>query len=162
VRALRRQEPGPKQDPSVLGQLITPQGPPGSSVPGPPPEDEVAARAAVEDVFSRMLDVDETDGSIPAIDGGEELGQVLEAAGQRHGVSQDPKQSTVKVDGLRFVNDREARVVYSLTISGPFSGSPMIRGRPGRAILVDGQWKVARDTFAAFMQVAGFTLPPRE
>ena len=44
LRALRQQEPAPKQDPSVLRQLITPQGPPGSSVPGPPPDDEAAAR----------------------------------------------------------------------------------------------------------------------
>ena len=162
LRALRRQEPAPKQDPSDPGQMIFPQGPPGSFVPGPPPEDEEAARAAVEDVFCRMLDVDETDGSIPAVDEGEKLGPLLEAAGQRHGVSRDTEKTTVNVDGIRFVNDHEARVVYSLTVNGPFSGSPMLRGRQGRAILVEGEWKVARDSFAAFMQVAGFNLPPRE
>jgi hypothetical protein len=162
LRALRRQEQSSRPDPSVLGQLITPQGPPGSAIPGPPPEDEAAARSAVEDVFSHMLDVDEADGSIPAVDGGENLGEVLQAAGQRHGIDEDPALRAVKVDGLRFVNDHEARVIYSLTIGGPFSGTPMIRGRQGRAILVDGDWKVARDTFAALMQLAGLTLPPRD
>ncbi len=162
LRALRQQEPGPKQDPSVLGQLITPQGPSGTAVPGPPPEDESAARSAIEDAYSRMLDVDETDGSIPAVDGGAKLGDVLRAAGQRHGVDQDPTRNSVTVDGLRFVNDREARVVYSLTISGPFGNNPTIKGRPGRALLVNGQWRVARDTFSALMQMAGLTLPPRE
>jgi hypothetical protein len=162
LRALRQQEPGPKQDSSVLSQLITPQGPPGSSIPGPPPDDESAARSAVEDAFARMLDVDEADGSIPAVEGGANLGEALLAAGQRHSIDQDPSQRSVKVDGLRFVNDHEARVVFSLTISGPFSGTPMIRGRQGRAVLVDGEWKVARDTFCALMQIAGIECPPPE
>ena len=162
LRALRKQEPGPIRDPSVLGQLVTPQGPPGSAVPGPPPEDEAAARTAIEDAFARMLHVDEADGSMPAIDGGSNLGEVFRAAGQRHGADQDPALNSVTVDGLRFVNDHEARVIYSLTISGPMSGTPMIKGRQGRAILVDGHWKVSRDTFAALMQMAGLELPPRE
>ena len=62
---------------------------------------------------------------------------------------------------VRFVNDSEARVVYSLTISGPFSGTPVIRGPQGRAIVVDGEWKVARDTFCALMQMAEVACPPR-
>jgi hypothetical protein len=122
LRALRRQEQSAKPDRSVLGPLITPQGPPGSALPGPPPEDEAAAHAAVEDAFTRMLSVDETD----------------------------------------FLNDHEARVIYSLTIGGPFSHMPMLKGRQGRAVLVDGQWKVARDTFAALMRLAGLDLPPQE
>ena len=36
--------------------------------------------------------------------------------------------------------------MYSVTISGPLSGTPMIKGRLGRAVLVDGEWKVARET----------------
>ncbi len=48
LRALRRQEPGPTHDTALYRQLLTPQGPPGSTVPGPPPEDEAAARSAVD------------------------------------------------------------------------------------------------------------------
>jgi len=162
LRALRQQEPAPKPDPSVLGPLITPLGPPTSAIPGPAPQDEGAARTAIEDAFSRMLGVDETDGSIPAIDGGSNLGEVLRAAGQRHGIDQDPALNAVTVDGLRFVNDKEARVIYSLTINGPFSGTPMVRGRRGRAVLIDGVWKVARDTFVELMLLAGLECPPRE
>jgi hypothetical protein len=162
LRALRQQEPKPPSDASILGPLITPQGPPDSTIPGPPPENEAGARSAVEDAYSLMLEVDETDGSIPAVEGGSNLGEALEAAGQRHGVDQDPAGRSVKVDGVRFVNDHEARVIYSLTITGPFSGTPLIRGRQGRAVLVDGEWKVARDTFCALMQMAGVECPPRE
>ncbi len=38
----------------------------------------------------------------------------------------------------------------------------MIHERQGRAVLVDGEWKVARDTFCALMQIAGIDCPPRE
>ena len=162
LRALRRQEPGATHDNARSRQLLTPLGPPGSMVPGPPPEDEAAARSAVEAAFARMLDIDETDGSIDAVDGGSNLGDALLAAGRRHGIDQDPAGRSVTVDALRFVNDHEARVIYSLTIPGPSSGTPMLHERQGRAVLIDGEWKVARDTFCALMQIAGIDCPPRE
>jgi hypothetical protein len=162
LRALRQQEIPPPRDSSVPPTLISPQGPPGSERSGPPPENEEEARAEVVDAFGRMLDVNDEDGSIQAVDGGSNLGAPLAEAGQRHGVGPDPLTRTVSVDSMRFINDHEARVVYSVMISGPFSGSPMLRGRPGRAILVDGEWKVARETFCLFLQMAGVECPPRD
>jgi hypothetical protein len=35
------------------------------------------------------------------------------------------------------------------------------RDRPGKAVLVDGVWKVDRDTFCQMMQMAGVQCPPR-
>jgi hypothetical protein len=161
LRALRQQEPGPPQAGPPRPEAFLRQGPPGSEIPGPPPEDEETARSDVGRAFAAMFDVAE-DGSIVAVDGGSNLRASLEEAGQRHGVGVDPAERSVQVDGLVFINDHEARVTYSVHITGPFSGTPVLRGRPGRAVLVDGQWKVARGTFCALMQLAGVDCPPRQ
>jgi hypothetical protein len=161
LRALRQQESGPAPDSPLGVGALTPQGPPGSEIPGPPPEDEESAREQVTSAFAAMLDVDE-DGSIAAIDGGSNLGASLAEAAQRHNIEPDTSARTVEIDAVRFINDHEARVAYSVVLTGRFSGTPLLRGRPGRAVLIDGAWKVARDTFCAFMQTAGVECPPRE
>ena len=163
LRALRRQEPAHQPDGPLLREMLVPQGPPGSEVAGPPPQDQAAARDGIERAFAGMLVVDEANGSIPMVDGGSNLGPCPEEAGRRHSVeASSAGGTTVTIDALTFVSDHLARVIYSVTITGPFSGSPVLRRRQGKAVLVDGEWKVARETFSMFLQTAGVECPPRE
>ena len=133
-------------------------GPPGTDVIGPPPDDLPAALAAVEAAFGGLLTADE-DGGVPTVDRGSNLGQCLQEAADRHGVVQDsPPAATVKTDAVRFVNDHEARVLYSVHVGAALNQT--FGGRIGRALFVDGAWKVARETFSDFMQMAGVVCPP--
>ena len=64
------------------------------------------------------------------------------------------------VDAIRFVNDHEAVVTYSAHITGSLNIT--LGDRPGRALLVDGEWKVTRETFCEWMRVGGVECPPRK
>lgn len=114
LRALR-QEDAPSQHgaPVPLVALVR-QGAPSSEVIGPPPEDEDSARAQIGEVFSQMLTAD-GNGDVPAVDGGSNLGECLAEAARRHGgmVNQGPT-TNVTADFVRFINDHEARVSYSV------------------------------------------------
>ena len=68
--------------------------------------------------------------------------------------------ATVTADLVRFVNDHEARVSYTVVVGPPQNMN--LGGRIGRAVLVEGVWKVARETFCEFMQMAGVECPPAE
>jgi hypothetical protein len=161
LRALRQQEPPANPEGALPSPLLIPQGPPGSEIPGSPPQDEASARAEIQRAFDGMLTVDEQDGSIATVDGGSNLGQCLQEAGRRHNVEPSENQG-VTIDALVFVNDHIARVVYSVIVAGPLGHSPVLRGRQGKAILVHSEWKVSRDTFCLFMQTAGVQCPPRQ
>ena len=130
---------------------------------GPPPKDEVGARAAIGKVFADMGEVDEDNDTVPSVEGSAGLGkcreQATEIARARFG-GQVPQVTVVfAVDAVRFVNDHEAVVSYTARITGSLNIT--LADRPGRAILVDGQWKVTRETFCEWMQVGGVRCPPR-
>jgi hypothetical protein len=62
------------------------------------------------------------------------------------------------VDAIRFVNAHEARVLFTIAIGPPVNQT--FGGRLGRASVVNGDWKVTRDTFCEFMAMAGVQCPP--
>ena len=62
------------------------------------------------------------------------------------------------VETVRFVNDHQARVLYSVDGTGGLMLT--MHDHMGEAILVDGVWKVARETFCQFMQAIGIVCPP--
>jgi hypothetical protein len=134
-------------------------GPPRSDPFGPPPEDEEAARSEIEDAFAGMLTGD-GDGNVLAVAGGSGLGECLREAARRHGIpdGEPGDGATIKADFIRFVNDHEGRVSYTVVVGPPRNMT--FGGRIGRALLVDGQWKVAREVFCEFMQMAGVECPP--
>jgi hypothetical protein len=159
LRALRQGEP-PVDRTGPRGSFrLARLGPPGSEQPGPPPADQGSARAEIEQAFAGMLTGDADSHDVPTVDGGENLGDCLRDAAQRHGVIAEQSGATVRADFVQFVNDHEARVSYSVVISG--MRNMQFGDRPGRAVLIDGTWKVARDTFCQFMQMAGVECPPR-
>jgi hypothetical protein len=159
LRALRLEDSDAPTRDFVTDTLLARTGPPRAQVFGPPPEDQESARTSIQDAYANMLTADET-GNVKAVDGGSNLGACLDEARDRHRISADDELpgASVTVDALRFVNDHEARVLFTIEVGAPVG--QRFGGRIGRASLVDGRWKVARETFCEFMQMAGVQCPP--
>jgi hypothetical protein len=159
LRALRSDEPPNPRHGAVPPALLARLGPPRSELVGPPPDDEDAARLAIKEAFTDMLTSDD-DGNLPAVAGGEGLGACLGEAARRHGIPEGApgEGATVTADFVRFVNDHEARVSFTVAVGPPRNMT--LGGRIGRAFLQDGIWMVARETFCEFMQMAGVQCPP--
>ena len=138
--------------------------PPKIEATGPPPEDEAAAGAAICQAFADMGEIDEDSGTIPSVEGSEGLAvcreQATELARSRFGGQVPNVTVAFVVDTVRFLNDHEAVVTYTAQITG--SLNIILRNRPGRAIVVDGEWKVLRETFCEWAQVGGVRCPPRK
>jgi hypothetical protein len=157
LRALRQHEAPPAPDRRPGLRPMWRQGPPESEPPGPPPENVDEAHDHVCHAFAHMLTPDGTLTTVPSVDGGDNLGPCLSEAAQRV-LGRGPIQATVTTEDVQFVNDHTARVRYSVVVSG---GENLHLGdRVGRAVLVRGVWKVSRETFCQFMQMAGVECPP--
>lgn len=159
LRALREDDAPHVRPGGRAHALFARQGPPGTERIGPPPVDEEAARTQIGEAFSHMMEGDDASNSIPAVDGSENLCECLREAAQRNPAAAANSTMTITVDLVRFLNDHEARVSYSVVVSG--GHNVQFRDRPGKAVLVDGNWKVDRDTFCQMMQIAGVQCPPR-
>ena len=163
LRALRQDEAPDSRASTQRRRGGLPRGAPKIEKTGPPPEDEIAARSAISQAYADMGEVDEDSGTVPSVEGSAGLAvcrkQATELARSRFG-GQVPDVTVVfAVDAVRFVNDHEAVVTYTAQIGGSLNIT--LGDRPGRAMLVDGQWRVARETFCEWMQVAGVECPPR-
>jgi len=163
LRALRRDE---APDPTSTQERLSHRrrGAPVVEHNGPPPKDEAAARAAIEQAFADMGEIDEENGTVPSVEGSAGLAQcrkqATDLARVRFG-GQVPEVTVVfMVDAVRFVNDHEAVVSYTARITGSLNIT--LGDRPGRAIVADGQWKVTRETFCEWMEVGGVQCPPRQ
>jgi hypothetical protein len=163
LRALRRDE---APEPAASTQQRPPRrrrGAPRVEQNGPPPKDEVAARAAIGQAFADMGEVDEDNDTVPSVEGSAGLArcrqQAAEIARARFGGHVPEVAVAFVVDAVRFANDHEAVVSYTAQITGSLNIT--LGDRPGRAILLDGQWKVTRETFCEWMQVGGVQCPPR-
>ena len=64
----------------------------------------------------------------------------------------------VSVDSIRFISEDEAEVHFIVFVSQFPSGLE----RTGHAVLVDRDWKVARDTWCDLARMAGIECPPAE
>jgi hypothetical protein len=161
LRALRvgetKNRPSGRLPPALLARM----GPPRSEPVGPPPDDEEAAQLAIKDAYAGMLTGD-GNGNVDAVERGAGLGACLGEAARRHGIPEgEPGDgATVTADFIRFVNDHEARISFTVVVGAPRNMN--LGNRIGRAVLVEGVWKVARETFCEFMQMAGVECPPTE
>jgi len=64
----------------------------------------------------------------------------------------------VTIDEVQFINDHQAQVSFTLKrneISGP-----VFHDHVDRAVMIDGKWKVERDTFCQLMGFMGVECPP--
>jgi hypothetical protein len=159
LRALRLEHAEPQPRDPMPHALLARMGPPRTQAFGSPPEDEESARSAVEDAYADMMTADDS-GNVRTVDGGSNLGVCLDESRERHGFrADDLPGASVAADVVRFVNDHEARVLFTISIGPPVNQT--FGGRIGRALLVGDEWKVARETFCEFMMMAGVQCPPR-
>lgn len=120
---------------------------------GPPPEDEDAARAAVEEAISRYGDTDEI-GTHAWIERGELLTDAFVAARSRH-QQMGERGTTFRCEEVVFVHDDEALVSYAIEIPGMIQ----LAGQRGRVVRRGDRWLVSYDTAAAVFEQAGVRVP---
>jgi hypothetical protein len=138
----------PQLGPSIAEILAT------YTTTGPPPNDEEAARAEVIDVFLRRGELSEDGTALPNVEGGENLGVAQQEVERQYGAF-IPRTETI-VEVVKFVNERQAIVYWSST----FNGQP-VRGPQFTAlVLVDGDWKVTRDSMCQQFASIGIPFPP--
>ncbi len=93
--------------------------------------------------------------SVPAVEGGENLGPTL-AAAKRNRPEVAARNVEVSIDEVAFVDTGHAAVLYSICVDG----NPVLTNHRGDAVAMDGVWKVARSTFCELMGMAGVPCPP--
>ena len=63
----------------------------------------------------------------------------------------------ITVEGIRFIAEDKAQVSFALL----FPAEPLPRlSESGTAVVIDGQWKVARQTYCKLVQSLGIECPP--
>jgi hypothetical protein len=111
----------------------------------------------VVEAFTRLGQVGADGTSLPHVHDGAGLAGPLAQARQR---LPDPDSSAfgVVVDDVLFLSPDQAVVWFTVTVDG--RRSPLVDGREGRAVRVDGTWLVEHATFAGLMAFAGVPMPP--
>ncbi|MGH9015726.1 MAG: hypothetical protein ACRDZ1_17560 [Acidimicrobiia bacterium] len=133
---------------------------PASTIPEPtgaPPDNEDAARDAIIRAFTvwgALGTVEEAEANFDLIDDPHGLRQAIEQAVQNY--PYEVSHDTYQVNEVRFLNATEAVVVYDILIDG----TPRFPGRIGRAVLIDGTWKITRETACNDLSLPGARCPP--
>lgn len=110
---------------------------------GPPPADRRAAREAVTAAYELVYTADQDIGSeerVAAIEDGASVLGVLEEIRELY---PDVGPVKLEIDKIIFLNDHEAAVRFDLLLDG----RPITAQTAGRALLVDGEWKMAKSTY---------------
>ena len=94
---------------------------------------------------------------MPSVEKGDDLGPILISANERHqGIVGDGSDVIISADEIYFYDPQRAAVLFSISM-----GDRLLLGsQRGEAVLVDGEWKMARSTFAQLMAMAGVECPP--
>ncbi|MEX2254055.1 MAG: hypothetical protein WEC34_01335 [Acidimicrobiia bacterium] len=127
---------------------------------GPPPADPTAAEAEVVTAYRTVFDgnPDVTpEERLAAIEGGETLRASVERAVERAGERFPDVGATKAVVGdVTFLNDHEAALRYSISKE---NGDPLSKTLIGRAVLVDGTWRVTTSTWCEMLVSGGTQCP---
>ena len=115
---------------------------------GPPPEDEEDALIDIGTAFEKMLTPNDDGEELRYVERGENLAD--SAAEVRRRFPQ-AVEAGLRVERVKFLHDREAVVWFS---------SPLVGIREGRAMLINGSWKVSRATYSALIAIAAVGCPP--
>ena len=117
---------------------------------------ESADQLAVRTAFLGWLDSPTRDGVDQYVD---DFASIRDAV--REGMAQHTPQDLAgfsgRVESVVIADPTHADVVYTVL----HDGAPQYANRPGKAVKVDGTWKVTRDTECALLAVGGVTCPPR-
>jgi hypothetical protein len=125
---------------------------------GPPPDNEDTARRAIEDAFQHSMEVGADGRTLINVEDGAALAECAELIRARYGTIGE--QTEQVIDHIKFL-DPSTAVVWMTTL---LNGRPPLTAlwrRECRAILIDGRWKVARDSMCEAWRFAGVQCPPR-
>jgi hypothetical protein len=119
------------------------------------PTDRDAAETAIEEAFETVFGTDASfEQRCEAISGGSNLVPAMREASDRFTAQAG---LDVSVEHIRFLSEDEAQVSFVLL----FPLSDLARmPEAGHAVLVDGQWKVARETYCRLVSRIGVQCPP--
>jgi hypothetical protein len=120
------------------------------------PQDQEAARAAIQSAFLNHTTLGEDGRSLPLVHGGENLGPTLTVARRvRDQFIPEGTKLALVVEDVDFIDASHAEVWFATTADG----RPLVGRSRGHAVLVDGVWKMSRSTFCDLMSRAGITCP---
>jgi hypothetical protein len=147
----------PAGDPCVIPPTPTPPTPPASlPAAGEQPADPAAARAEIEQAFATSYDggAGDTPEKRAAVEDSSVL--AFAAAETAKGpYAAQVKDSTAKVTDVVFTSPTEASVRYDINIANYTN----FTNRIGAAKLIDGRWKVARETVCTDLTLSGINCP---
>lgn len=114
-----------------------------SSAPATAPADPAAAEAEVGENYRVFFE----DGDPTLLEDGEELTEAIAALGA---LAPPPRTKSANVTVVEFTGPDTANVTYDLIVDG----EPALPGATGEAVLVDGVWKVSKNTFCTLSTLA--------
>lgn len=119
-----------------------------ASAPANAPADPAKAKAEITANWETFFDpATPQDKAAALLQNADQLQQALQVAAQAR--KPDQKLSATVKD-VAFTSPTEATVTYDLLING----SPVLAGSTGKAVLVDGTWKVSQTTFCTLTALA--------
>ena len=119
-------------------------------------DDRDAAELAIERAFETVYSTDGPPAErVRWIERGANLAATMEQVEARYAPA---RNVDVSVDFVRFVSEDEAEVQFTLLLSNFSSPMP----QTGHAVLVDGEWKVSRETWCRLVRLTGVECPPPE
>jgi hypothetical protein len=125
---------------------------------GPPPPDEDAARQAIAYAFTDPMELSADGKTLVNVEDGAELAPYAAHVYERAGAFIDERENVVEY--VKFLNDRRAVVWTTIRMRrSPSARIPILH--EGRAVLVDGRWKMSRETICERWRAAGVDVPPR-
>ena len=145
-----------------MGQQLVATSPPpqpvGLRADSPGPSDGAAAERAIREAFETVYSSDQRDEvRLAAIEGGTHLAATMEQARQARQAFRGTSKMEITVEAIRFIAEDEALVSFVLV----FPAEPLSRlPSNGAAVLIDGEWKVARQTYCDLVQSLGVECPP--
>jgi hypothetical protein len=142
-------------------QLVATSPPPqpvGLRADSPGPSDGAAAERAIREAFETVYSSDQRDEvRLAAIEGGTHLAATMEQARQARQAFRGTSEMEITVEAIRFIAEDEALVSFVLV----FPAEPLSRlPSNGAAVLIDGDWRVARQTYCDLVQSLGVECPP--
>jgi hypothetical protein len=125
---------------------------------GPPPEDEDAARQAIEYAFTDPMERSADGNSLVNVEDGAALTPYADQVIGRCGWFIAERENVVEL--IKFLDATNA-VVWTTVKLKDRPPYPIRIYQEGRAVVVDGRWKMARETICERWARAGVHCPPR-
>ena len=148
-------EPGARQV-ITSRHVFGPEPSTGDASPDTLPEDPDAAREQIVAAFTGDFVLSDDGESVLVVAGGENLGPTLARAVESNRAAWEGHDLDRTVDEVVFTSPHYATVWFTITIDGV----PVLPHQRGDALVVEGQWKMARSTFCDLMRMAGVECPP--